>query len=307
MLKSRDMNKVKEYIKKNYISIVLVITIVLLIISNLFFVRFAFDFIVITLILLAILLKRQKEFFKDWTVPIMLFYLYEFLRGRGYIIAEFLNRPLINKLLIDIETKIFGINDDIPTVVLQYAMASPLASVFIPNWYDYVLFFFYTSFFWFWLVVGFLLWFKAKKMFKQYMYGLVGFSLFDTVIYILFPTAPPWYASQVGLLPALNRVMWSYDFLSSKYASLVSTYGNNDFAAWPSHHAAWPFFASLFVVRLYGKKALPIFLVPLIIAFATWYGAEHYVIDSLAGFLIAFITYILVTGDWKKIVKLKKH
>ena len=297
------MNKVKEYIKKNYISIVLVIAIFLLIISNLFFVRFAFDFIVITLILLAILLKRQKEFFKDWTVPILLFYLYEFLRGRGYVIAEFLNRPLVNKLLIDIETKLFGINGDIPTVVLQYAMASPLATVFIPNWYDYVLFFFYTSFFWFWLVVGFLLWFKAKKMFNQYMYGLVGFSLFDTVIYILFPTAPPWYASQVGLLPVLNRVMWSYDFLSSKYVSLVSTYGNNNFAAFPSHHAAWPFFASLFVVRLYGKKALPIFLVPLIIAFATWYGAEHYIIDSLAGFLVALITYLLVTRDWKKIKK----
>ena len=133
-----------------------------------------------------------------------------------------------------------------------------------------------------------------------YIYGLVGFSLFDTLIYIFFPSAPPWYAAQVGLLPPLQRVMLIHDYFSSKYLGFVSTYGNNDFAAWPSHHAAWPFFAFLFLVGVFGKKALPFVVVPLVIAFATWYGAEHYVIDSLAGFTIAGITYWIVMKVGKK-------
>jgi membrane-associated phospholipid phosphatase len=59
----------------------------------------------------------------------------------------------------------------------------------------------------------------------------------------------------------------------------------------PSLHAAWPFFASLYVVKVFGKKWLPIFIVPIMIAIATWYGAEHYVIDSLLGFFLAFVFY----------------
>ena len=131
-------------------------------------------------------------------------------------------------------------------------------------------------------------------MFYRYIYGLVGFSIFDAIIYVFFPTAPPWYAAQVGILPPLQRVMLIHDYFSAKYVSLVSMYGNNDFAAWPSHHAAWPFFAWLFLVGTFGKKMIPLIIVPLVIAFATWYGAEHYVIDSIAGFAVAGITYWIV-------------
>ena len=239
------MENIKEFIKKNRVVITLVVFSILLVLSNIFFVRFAFDAIVIALVVIAIILKKQKEFFKDWTIPILLFYLYEFLRGKGYVIAQYLNRPLVNEWLIELESKLFSFNGDISVVFLQYTLSNPSAKTFIPLWYDYILFLFYTSFFWFWLVIGFIIWNKSRKMFKQYMYGLVGFSLFDTLIYIFYPSVPPWYASQMEVLPFLRRVMWSYDFLPSKYTSLVSTYGNNEFAAFPSHHAAWPFFGAL--------------------------------------------------------------
>lgn len=262
--------------------------------------RFALDMIVLTLVVVSIVLGKQKEFVRDWALPIALFYLYEFLRGRGYVIATYFDRQLIDSLLIDIERVLFTMGGEIPTVFLQYALSNPLAEIFVPSWYDFVLFIFYTSFFWFWLLVGFFLWFKKKDLFKPYMYGLVAFSLFDTLIYILYPSAPPWYASEVGLLPELNRVMLSYDFLSAKYVTLVSTYGNNNFAAFPSHHAAWPFFSCLFLVRAFGKRFIPVFIIPLVIAFATWYGAEHYIIDSLAGFFVAYVTYLIFTGDIKR-------
>ena len=289
-----------NFFKNNLRTICLILLCVAIILVNFFVYRFAMDMIIVVLIVLAIIFKKQKEFFKEWSIPIALFYLYEFLRGRAYDIAQWLNRPLLNEILITTEKKLFAIGGDIPTVFLQYSLSNAPGGNFSPNWYDFVMFFFYMSFFWFWLVVGFVIWRKSKDMFMRYIYGLVGFSLFDTLIYIFFPSAPPWYAAQVGLLPPLQRVMLIHDYFSSKYLGFVSTYGNNDFAAWPSHHAAWPFFAFLFLVGVFGKKALPFVVVPLVIAFATWYGAEHYVIDSLAGFTIAGITYWIVMKVGKK-------
>lgn len=220
--------------------------------------------------------------------------------GRAYDIARWLNRPLLNEILVATERKLFSIGGDVPTVFLQYSLSNAPSGNFLPNWYDYILFFFYTSFFWFWLVVGFVIWRKSRDLFLRYIYGLVGFSLMDTLLYIFFPSAPPWYAAQVGILLPLQRVMLIHDYFASKYINLVSTYGNNDFAAFPSHHAAWSFYASLFLVGVFGKKALPFFIVPLVIVFVTWYGAEHYVIDSLAGFAVAGITYLIVTRIGKK-------
>ena len=78
---------------------------------------------------------------------------------------------------------------------------------------------------------------------------------------------------------------------------IVTKYGSNDFAAFPSHHAAWAFYASLFFVHVFGKKYWYMLVIPIIIAFASWYGAEHYVIDSIAGFIIAFIAYKLAVSE----------
>lgn len=290
----------KKFFKNNSRTIFLILLCLVVIWTNFFVYHFAMDMIILVLIILTIIFKKQKEFFKEWSIPIVLFYLYEYLRGRAYDIAQWLNRPIYNEILIKIERWLFSINGDIPTVFLQYSLSNAPEGNFLPHWYDYFLFFFYISFFWFWLLVGFVIWRKSKEMFIKYIYGLVGFSLFDTLIYIFFPSAPPWYASQEGFLPPLHRVMLIYDYFSTKYMSLVSTYGNNDFAAWPSHHAAWPFFAFLFLVGVFGKKAIPFIFVPLIIIFATWYGAEHYVIDSLAGFIIAGLTYLIVMKIGKK-------
>jgi len=289
-----------KFIKQNLRTILLVFLCVVILYINFFVYRFAMDMIIVVLIVLSIIFKKEKEFFKEWSIPIALFYLYEFLRGRAYDIAQWLNRPLFNEILVVTERKLFAIGGDIPTVFLQYSLSNAPSGSFLPSWYDFILFFFYTSFFWFWLVVGFVIWRKSRDMFKRYIYGLVGFSLFDTLIYIFFPSAPPWYAAQVGLLPPLQRIMLIHDYFSSKYVNLVSTYGNNDFAAWPSHHAAWSFYASIFLVGVFGKKMLPSLIVPLVIVFATWYGAEHYVIDSLAGFAIAGLTYWIVTRVGKK-------
>ena len=59
-------------------------------------------------------------------------------------------------------------------------------------------------------------------------------------------------------------------------------------------------YASLFVVDTFGKKWLPIFIIPILVAISTWYGAEHYVIDSIAGIIIATITFVIFRNIKRK-------
>ncbi len=279
--------------------ILLLIMIIVLIIINIFKRAFGMDFIILTLLIMSLCIGESWKFVKDWMPPMALFYLYEALRAWAVNIHDKFNISPIVEPLIKWERALFFFLDDIPSVELQYALRKDF---WIASWYDYVLFFFYSTFFWYWLAVGFIVWVKKRELFKPYAYGLAIFSIVDVFIYAIFPSAPPWWASDNGYLVEIRRILWHNNYLPSDGLSMVSTYGRNDFAAFPSHHTAWPFYASLFLINLYGKKAIPSLLIPLLIAFATWYGAEHYVIDSLAGIFVAGVTYI-VAVNWKKIVR----
>lgn len=286
--------------------IFLAMVIIAIIVLNTFKAQFGMDIIIVTLCVFAILRNSGIDFLKDWGVPMALFYLYEATRAKAYTVSQHFGISPIIKPLIWMERKIFFFLDDVPSVKLQHALRPDLA---VAHWYDYFLFFFYSMFFWYWLVVGFIIWMRDRKLFRKYIYGLVAFSLIDVIVYALFPSAPPWYASDEGYLAPISRILWTIDYLPGDGLSFVSTYGRNDFAAFPSHHTAWPFFATLFMIKLFGKKALPLLIIPFVIAFATWYGAEHYVVDSIAAIVVAGTTFYIVNHwdfSWRGIKRAKK-
>ena len=68
----------------------------------------------------------------------------------------------------------------------------------------------------------------------------------------------------------------------------------NPIAAIPSLHAVYPIYITLFALNHWGKKALPIVLYPLSIGFAIVYLGHHYVIDFIAGGLVALCAYLIV-------------
>lgn len=282
------------YKNQNKQKLFLICVIAFVVLWNIFGLRFGFDMIVITLAVFGLLKGEGSQFVRDWLPAVLLFMLYELLRGQAFNVANSLwgAQPIVEGL-ITAERSLFFFLSDIPTVLLQDALRPDLTTY---SWYDPVLFFFYSTFFWYWLAVGFILWAKKRELFRPFMYGLIGFSLIGVAIYLLAPSAPPWYASEHGFLPHLPRILWISDYLPSSALSIIQGYGRNDVAAFPSHHAAWPFFSSLFLIHAWGwKKMWPMLFVPLVIAFATWYGAEHYVIDSLAGWAIAYVVFLLVT------------
>ena len=259
---------------------------------------FGLDTIILTFWLIAILLKRGKEFIKDWFIFIILFWVYETLRGWADNIAKILHRPLIITQTIQADKFLFywltkGQN-------LNFWLQQQLPPQTTNHIFLIFLFFFYTMFFWFWAGTGFLLWLNNKKLFKEYMKKLLTLSFLSVTIYTLFPTAPPWYASMKGFLPHLDRIMWSNVFPKSGI-SYIHFWDQNYFAALPSLHFSWPLLASIFLIK-YAKTLkenklakyllYSTIMVPLIILFAIVYGAEHYVIDAIAGLFLIFIVLL---------------
>ena len=106
--------------------------------------------------------------------------------------------------------------------------------------------------------------------------------------YALFPTAPPWWATQEGFLTGSERVLLSSSFISLEMMRQTP----NPVAAIPSMHCALPLFLSLVVLRFWGRRWWPAMLLPALIGWAVVYLGHHYVIDVLIGYLYGGVGYL---------------
>jgi membrane-associated phospholipid phosphatase len=126
---------------------------------------------------------------------------------------------------------------------------------------------------------------SALQMYAVFDLGLVG--------YWALPTAPPWYAAQVGALgpstPAMRRMMREHGeaFWKGAWTPLYDVLGGNPLAAMPSLHFA----TSVMAAHLLGDAG-PVqgalgWTYALTLGFALVYLGEHYVVDLLAGLVLA--------------------
>jgi hypothetical protein len=109
------------------------------------------------------------------------------------------------------------------------------------------------------------------------------------VVYWTLPTAPPWYASQVGELPRVRRIMaeageraWG-----RLWAPLYHSLQGNPFAAMPSLHFGTSAMAARLLSQIgRGHGALG-WTYTLTLGFGLVYLGEHYVVDLLAGLALS--------------------
>ena len=125
----------------------------------------------------------------------------------------------------------------------------------------------------------------ALQMYAVFDLGLVG--------YWAVPTAPPWYAAQLGALgtskPSVRRMMREHGeaFWKGAWTPLYDALAGNPLAAMPSLHFA----TSLMGAHLL-REAGPLpgaigWTYAITLGFALVYLGEHYVIDLLAGLALA--------------------
>jgi len=157
-----------------------------------------------------------------------------------------------------------------------------------PEWLDAAGFAMHLSWFFlpfaFSLVVAFT---DRRKMLEFYCWVLAA-SYLSTVFYLLFPVRPPWMEE------GITRILAERNFIQYTQAD------DNPFAAFPSLHAAIPFVIALFFLLRSERMRSLAWLAGihgLLISFAVVYLGEHWVLDVLAGWVLAgFVAWLFVSA-----------
>jgi inositol phosphorylceramide synthase catalytic subunit len=135
-----------------------------------------------------------------------------------------------------------------------------------------------------------------------FLTNLIGFS-----IYYLYPAAPPWYVAEYGfgLNPDVPRSAAGLDrvdkLLNIDVFHRLYTRNSNVFAAMPSLHSAYPLVAWLYAAKC-GKKWLAVLFA--ITSVGIWLSAiytnHHYILDVVAGIVVAALSYFIFEKIWQK-------
>lgn len=235
------------------------------------------DQVAIGLFIFAILMARPLAFLRDWSPFMVLLLSYEAMRGAStnLIANTHVGFP------ITMDHAVFG---TLPTVWLQEHLWDPNHL----HWYDYLAAFMHPMHFIVPLGVAFAFWMRDRKLYWKFVlsYLLVTYAGFIT--YVLYPMAPPWWASQVGAIPHVDTILGQVlgsQGVSHPITSIYSRFDANPVAAMPSLHAAFPVLVWLICWKLKPKYGWALIFYPLIMDFAVVYMGEHYVIDVVAGSL----------------------
>lgn len=227
--------------------------------------------------------KRIPDVLRRWFFYLFLTSSYQALRFVvGTYTGEFHCRGII-----EFETGLFG---QLPTIFLQ----NLLHDQGILKWYDYIFAAFHGSLFAIPFVIpGIILWKKDSVRMKRSAAAVVLLSLAGYLTYVLFPLTPPWMASLEGVLPPMERITFSS---LSKIVGpwLAGAFQPSPRGAMPSLHTGLPLLMILIFLKEFGRKGLWAIPIVLVICFEIIYGAEHYVVDVVAGIVYAIAAYWLV-------------
>lgn len=248
--------------------------------------RFAF----VVLPMLALMtFARAREALIPWSIYIIGFLLFVDLR---MVSAELLF-PAHFDYVIALEKILFL--GHVPSVVLQNALYQ-LGS---PSVLDFTLVTVHFSFFLAPHAVAVLLWSTRPVRFRRYVFALIATCWAGLLIAFLLPTAPPWLAAGEGKIEPVFRIM--RDIMMGRtpdnYVLGMRAVGENDVAAMPSLHTALTVLVALAAGNA-GRIAGAIgWAYAAAMAIALVYLGEHYVVDIIAGAVVALLIWHLA-GRW---------
>ena len=259
----------------------------------------------IFLLIGAIILGKWKAFLRDWVPFVFLLFGFEFLRGivGDRVASGELSREQHDGIhvesLIDADRALFG--GEIPPTWLQ----DKLYVAGTVHWYDVLSVLVYGLHFVFPLVFAFMLWVGRKDRFWQFTIGLLIMSYLGFAGYLLYPAAPPWLAQQWGYIQGLEnpfdqafKVLAPRRYDNFDTMTLWTLRSPNPVAAMPSLHAAYPWFVLLCAVKFYGWRGLVFLVYNVMLWFSVVYLGHHWVIDILAGIVLATACFLAIQFVW---------
>jgi membrane-associated phospholipid phosphatase len=253
------------------------------------------DRYLLVLLLPALVMRRGKLYLRDFGIFAALVFTYSEARGLAHIINP---NPYYTPQL-NLDKWMFA--GHVPTVELQKWWWT--GSI---HWWDEVLINVSRLHFVVPPLFAFLLWMRRRALFFRFASAMLTLSFAAAVTFLLFPAAPPWAAGHSLLTPTVTEINGNAWTSVSSSFSLSKIIEGNPYAAIPSLHAGYSMLCFLFLAGLVWRKSwrwwaiVPAAAYPLALSFARVYTGDHYVIDLLAGYLYAAVTYWAVNRYWRR-------
>jgi hypothetical protein len=233
------------------------------------------DLLFVMLLGLFALYGQGRQFLYKFGPFVVLLLAYDSLRG----FAPLVNHRVHFMEMINFDRWLTG--GILPTAQLQHWWYHGHLS-----WYDFYFYGLYMCHFVFPLAVALVIWRKRPELYNRYVVAFLLLSYAGFLTYVIFPAAPPWMASEMGLIPAIHKistdVWWSVGV--HDFPSIYRAMSPNLVAAVPSLHAAYPTLITLFILRAFGWRwALAAVWYPISIWLGIVYMGEHYIFDALLG------------------------
>ena len=165
---------------------------------------------------------------------------------------------------------------------------------------DWILYAVYTSYFSVIHILTPLVLLAKKDWFPRHVIMCVIVFWGGLLIYYLLPTAPPWLASPGEVSRVMDHVGRSIN--EASYEAGQEQFGTNPVAAMPSVHMAVTVVVAFTLWRLWRPLVVLGVVYSVVMGFALVYFGEHYVIDVLAGVLLAVGAYVVVTKYWEPLI-----
>jgi membrane-associated phospholipid phosphatase len=241
------------------------------------------DYILLLCVPLALLSGHLLRFLRDWVPLVAIFLGWEAMRA---IAPKAGIAPHVSDIA-RMEQTLFG--GHLPTAVLQAATPGALG-----RGLAYVTTVAYFCHFVFPFGVAMVLWIANRTQFLRYTTALMAMSFAAFIVFLLVPTAPPWYAEQHGVIHGFTRLIPTT--LPSYVSPYYNTLNPNPVAAFPSLHAAFPFLSFLALRGVFPRAAWIALAWCAVVWFSVVYLGEHYAVDVAGGVVLAAIAWAVMMG-----------
>ena len=226
--------------------------------------------------------RQILRLLRDWLPIVAVLWVYDLTRGA----ADSLGIGTHYQAMIDFDKAVFF--GQTPTEWLQAHLYDP----HVLSAWNVAFTLIYTSYFLTPFVLAGYLWARDHPAFLRFSKRLVTLALAGLATYILFPAAPPWLASEIGLLGPVERTTSTgWEIIGVGTAGWFSKGQEtvNLVAAVPSLHSAFCMLVALFIwPRVRRRRLRPLLLLyPLAMGLTLMATGEHYFFDVALGWLYA--------------------
>jgi hypothetical protein len=247
------------------------------------------QWVALALLVIAVALGRGRQFIFDFFPFLLLFFAYEVMRGfaskTGFAPHD-LSGP---------ELALFG--GHLPTLVVQSAFYRQDRI----GWLDVATMSVYFMHFVLPVATGFVFWLRSRELYWRFATALLVLSFLAFVTFLFFPSTPPWLQFPHEVLKVKDQTIAKLGlayFVSPVYNSLDP----NNYAAFPSLHAAYPVLAVVYAWRPFRRLALLLVAWTAAVWFSIVYTGDHYVVDALDGVLYVAAAVLLVELVGRRLV-----